>query len=129
VVGRVIAGIQDLNPGIVLAVKRRNRRGTTRCLGRRRRAKPKAEVVHLYRVERRVQARIRKRSIEHDRGWCAARRHCKRLNAEAANELPVASSILVGFDVALVPGDSKRSFGDLDDKEVELGVGRQVSFS
>jgi hypothetical protein len=38
----------------------------------------------------------------------------------------MAPAILVGLDVALIPGDPKWRFGDLDHKEIEFGLGWQA---
>src|SRR5215470_16949169 len=77
-----VAGVQNLNAGIVLTIEGSDGGRTPGRPSRFRRAKPKTEVIHLYRVEGGIQACIGKWSIEDNRRWRGAGRNGKRLNTE-----------------------------------------------
>ena len=53
-------------------------------------------------------------------------RHGKGLDAEASDERTVGVTVAIGFQVTLVPGDSKWRIGHLNDKEVEVRIRWQV---
>ena len=58
------------------------------------------------------------------RCWSGALGHGERLNAEAPDELAVRLAVIVGFEVALVPGDAERLIRHLDHEEIEVGLRR-----
>ena len=122
VVGEV-AGIQNLKAGVVLPIERRVVRRAARLPGVSRRVKPETEMVHLDRVEGRIQAGIRHHSTgEHY--WRRRRTLCERerLHVESTDKLLMAAAVFVGDDVTLIPGDPKRRFRNLKDKEIEVRV-------
>src|SRR5215813_8371647 len=55
-----------------------------------------------------------------------ARGDNKGLDTKAADKVAHARAMAVGFDVALVPREAKGGIGDLDEKEVIVGIGLQV---
>src|SRR5579872_6219100 len=79
-------------------------------------------MVHLNGIERRIQTGIREWSIEDNRRRLAALRERKRLHAENADDAQMTVSIFVRRDIALIPGDAKRSLRNLEDKEIVIGV-------
>jgi hypothetical protein len=117
---------RNLKSGVVLTIERGDSRRAPRVLCSGGRVEPKAEVVHLDRIERGVRTGIRKRAVENDRRRRAALRERERLYAEATEELLVAAAVLVGHDVTLVPGHAKRRRRNLDHEEIEIRVGRQA---
>jgi len=75
---------------------------------------------------RRIGVRIREwRPVVDDRSRNDPGRYDECLNAEAADEVPVALSFVIGLDVALIPRQTKGSVRDLNDKEIELRIRRQ----
>src|SRR5215831_1387562 len=82
-------------------------------------------MVHLDWTRRRVRRNAWKRIVEGQWGWHRARRHDKRLDTEAANELGAAYAVAVGFDVSLIPRHPERAVGLLDHEEIKVGIGRK----
>ncbi|MBO0721694.1 MAG: hypothetical protein J2P41_12775 [Blastocatellia bacterium] len=82
----------------------------------------------MKRVDRlgcRVHGCVRERLlVVHDGSRLAAGglRHDESLNIEAAEKLLMPLSILIGLDVALVPGQAERRIGKLEHKEIELSI-------
>ena len=77
-------------------------------------------MVHLDRVEWRVQAGIWEWPVEYDRCGGGPRCDGKRLYAEAADKPLMSSPVLVGLNISLIPGDTKMCLGNVDDEEVFL---------
>src|SRR5262245_12234986 len=44
------------------------------------------------------------------------------LDAEAPHEKLVTFSLIIGLNVALIPSQAKRGIGNLDHKEIKLGI-------
>src|SRR5262249_13888988 len=84
-----IAGVENLKTGIVFTVEERLTGGTAGVGGGLRRVKPQSEVIHLNRIERRVQSGVIGKNI---RRSSAALRKGKSLDIEPPHELSVASS-------------------------------------
>jgi hypothetical protein len=49
-------------------------------------------------------------------------RYYECLDAEAPHEKLVTFSLIIGLDVALIPSQAKRRIGNLDHKEIKLGI-------
>jgi hypothetical protein len=62
--------------------------------------------------------------IVYDGSWLAAGglRYYECLDAEAPHEKLVTLSLSIGLDVALIPSQAKRRIGNLDHKEIKLGI-------
>ena len=60
----------------------------------------------------------------HDGSWLAAGglRYYECLDVEAPDETLVTPSRSIGLDVALIPSQAKRRIGNLDHKEIKLGI-------
>src|SRR5438309_5785744 len=120
---REIAGIEHLNAGLVIAVKRsaRVRATSVACLGRI--CEPDSQVINLDRTSGRIAGRV----VEKDR---RCRSNARSLNesffVEDAGEVPDASSVCVGDDVSLIPRQAEWSLRNLEEERGELGLGRQV---
>jgi len=84
-------------------------------------------MVHLYWVERGVQAGIWEWSIVEDnrRGRATG---CDRegLDTEPTDKTLMSAAVSVRLDVALIPRHTKRGLRNLDDKEIKLRVGGQT---
>jgi hypothetical protein len=65
---REVAGIQDLDAGVVIAIERRDVRRASNLSDSGVRIEPQSEMVHLDRVKGRVQARIGEWSVI-DNDW------------------------------------------------------------
>src|SRR4051794_36820903 len=100
VIVREVGGIQHLQARIVLAIEWRLRRRATRALCRLERIKPQSEVVHLNRIEGRIQGGTRNYAVvENGRRRRGPLRERKRLDTEAAHELGMAAPAPVSRDV------------------------------
>jgi hypothetical protein len=62
--------------------------------------------------------------IVYNGSWLAAGglRYYECLDAEAPQETLVTLSQIIGLDVALIPSQAKRRIGNLDHKEIKLGI-------
>ena len=49
-------------------------------------------------------------------------RYYECLDAEAPHEKLVTFSLIIGLDIALIPSQAKRGIGNLDHKEIKLGI-------
>ena len=60
----------------------------------------------------------------YDGSWLAAGglRYYECLAVEAPHEKLVTLSLTIGLDVALIPSQAKRRIGNLDHKEIKLGI-------
>ena len=60
----------------------------------------------------------------YDGSWLAAGglRYYECLDVEAPHEKLVTLSLSIGLDVALIPSHAKRRIGNLDHKEIKLGI-------
>src|SRR5262249_1735247 len=79
----------------------------------------------------RVRCRIRERGlIVHDGSWLAGGglRYYECLDAEAPHEKLVTLSLSIGLDVALIPSHAKKRIGNLDHKEIKLGIGSEPPY-
>src|SRR5262249_49323654 len=123
---REVAGVEHLDTRIVLTVEGGNGGGATSGLSSFRRSEPETEVVHLDRIEGRIRGGIGEGSVEDGRRGSGAGSDGEGFDIEAADEAAKALAILVRLDVALMPGHAKGRFGNLQDEEVEFGLGRQT---
>ena len=83
-------------------------------------------MVHLYWVERGVQAGIWEWSIvEDNRRGRATKCDREGLDTEPADKTLMSAAVSVRLDVALIPRHTKRGLRNLDDKEIKLRVGGQ----
>src|SRR5262245_65525883 len=106
-------------------VKRSHGGRAASFLGISRTVEPQPEMIHLDWVSRRIQTCVGEWSVENNRCRSTPGRHNKGLYAETADKSAMAIAMPVGFDIALVPGHSKRRLWNLDDEKVEVGLGRQ----
>src|SRR5207237_5438067 len=117
-----VAGVEHLNAGVMRAVERRYRGGATgfSCVSRI--IEPHAEVVHLNRIEGRVDAGVRERSAEHNGRRRGAGSVGKGFDAENSDELLAAFAVLVGLDIVRMPGKAKLRVGHLQNQGSNMGM-------
>ncbi len=84
---------------------------------------PQAGMMRLPRRGCRVGSRV---VSEDDRRGGHTGRNREGLLAEYADECAAAAAIAVCLNIALIPGQPERRSRDLDDKQVEVGIFRQV---
>ena len=103
-VGIKIRRVQDLNTGIVFAIKGRHRGWTTVVLRVLVRVEPKTQMVSLYRVGRRVCRCIREWRIVED---CRCRRGAlgkdEGLDIETSPEMFYGLALMIRLNVSLIP--------------------------
>src|SRR5437899_5705542 len=84
-------------------------------------------MVHLDGIEKRIGGGVRERAAGEDGGSrYAALCGGERLDVETAGECLAGAAVLVGYEIALIPCDAELRLGNLDDKQVEIRVGRQT---
>jgi hypothetical protein len=124
-----LSGIQDLDTGIMLAIERSHRAGTTQFDDVRRVVEPDADVIHLNRISDGILSGVWDSIGIAER---IGRRRSDALgdhegfNAEPADELGMAHTELIGLNVSLVPSHPKRLVGYLNHKDIEAGMRRQA---
>ena len=121
---RKVAGIQQLNPCIVLAVKGGRSVSASGIVGVGGRIKPQSQMIHLERPGGRIRRHTSKSIVESKRSVRYAGRYYKRLDTETTNKDSSAISFAVGLNIALIPRHAERLIRDLDYEEVGVGVGR-----
>src|SRR5204863_6033022 len=72
---------------------------------------------------RRIARRIGR---EHHRSGSSVRINDGGFDAKAADEVAIADAIVVGLDVALIPGETEGRRRNLNDEEIEICVRRQT---
>jgi hypothetical protein len=119
---RVVAGIEDLHPRVVFAIKRGHRIGTA-CLGRVvGGVEPQPEMEGVHRTGRGIGGGIGNRVMVEHGGGRGTRRDNEGLGVEASRKIADPIAMVIGFNIALVPGQAEGGFRDLDDKEVKIGT-------
>ena len=82
------------------------RREILRILGR---VEPEAEVKRVQRVGHRIDARVRKRVVVHQRSrHRGSLRDDEGLFVETADEASVTFAVVISLDISLIPGQSER---------------------
>jgi len=123
---RKVTRAQRLNSSRVSSIERSHIIRATGSCRSRSRAKPQSNVVGVNRSCCRIGVHIRERRVgEDDRSRSGSGSHDERLDAEAANEIGDSDTIVVGRQVTLVPGESERRIGYLDQESIELRLWRE----
>ena len=122
---REITGIQHLNAGLVIAVKRGGRVWTTSVARLGRIREPDSEMIDLDGTSSWIASCTVKENC-----WRRGYARCldESFFVEDAGEVPDASSVCVGDDVSLVPRQAEWSLRNLEEERGELGFGRQVEY-
>jgi hypothetical protein len=107
---RKVAGIQQLNPCIVLAVKGSRSVSASGIVGVGGRIKPQSQMIHLERPGGGIRRHAGKSIVESKRSVRYAGRYYKRFDAETANKDFSAISFAVGLNIALIPRDAERLY-------------------
>src|SRR5678816_1326274 len=103
--GTEIAGVKHLNAGLMIALERRHSARTSRGRGIGRVAEPQAQMVRVHRCRRGIRHRVEGIRL---RGGAGRRGKDKEPAAENPTKLLAAPTLLVGHDIALIPGHPKR---------------------
>src|SRR5579885_589957 len=112
---REVAGVEDLNPSVLLAVEGcDDRAGLARLAAELERhvriIEPETQVILM------CSAEGRRRAAGGD-GEC--------LDIEDTAHAHAAFAVVIRFQVALIPGDTERRLGKLGYKQIVAGIGRQ----
>src|SRR6266849_5704494 len=113
----------------MLTVERSHGACAAGFLGIGRTVEPQPEMIHLDWISWRIQACVRERSAKNNRRRSGPGCDNEGLYAETADKSGMAISMPVRFNIALVPGHSKRRLWDLNDEKVEISLRRQAGNS
>src|SRR4030095_6709600 len=103
--GTEIAGVKHLNAGLMIALERRHgaRASRGRSIGRG--AEPQAQMIRVHRCRRGIRHCVEGIRL---RGGAGRGGEDKKLAAENPTKLLTAPTLLIGHDIALIPGHPKR---------------------
>src|SRR6516162_6418774 len=122
-----IACADGLDTRVVFTVEWSDRTWAACVAGINGRVKPYSDVIGMDGAGGRVHVGIRERCVfEYHWSRTRAGRYDECLHAKAPDEVGNARASAVCFEVSLIPRKTKRRARQLDDKDIEISVGRQA---
>src|SRR5215470_710232 len=79
-------------------------------------------MIHLDRVERRVQRGIWEWTAEDDGCRCRIRGNAERLDTETPSKVLDSVATMIALEIALIPRHSKWCLRDLDHEDIKIGI-------
>src|SRR5262249_47036427 len=102
-----VGRIEHLNASRVVAIEWRHATWAARLHRIGRRIEPEPQVEGVDRSKGHARCGVGEHTVGVYLWWGnRARRHCKRLDAEATDKTLLALSLIIGFDVPLIPRDT-----------------------
>src|SRR6185369_1416228 len=110
----------------MIALERRHGTRTSRGRGIGRVAKPQPEMVRVHRSRHGIRRCVEGIRL---RGGAGRRSEDKKLAAENPTKLLTAPALLVGHDIALIPGHPKGPRRNLQHEDGELRIRREAIYA